>query len=130
MIKVFTSFCFFLLFLSAAGTAQVHTCSGTVVDESKAPIEFANVFLISISSDSIIDAGITNEKGAFTFQDDGGFSDCKLSVEFIGFKKWETELKGNLNFEEIVLVQSAGELDEAVITGEKSMITREGDKLI
>lgn len=100
------------------------------MDESLTPIEFANVFMIFIPTDSIIDAGITNEMGEFDFKDDGGFSNCKLSVEFIGYDKWEAELRGSIHFDEIVLKQSAGELDEAVVTGEKAIITREGDKLV
>lgn len=70
-------------FFSITGICQKNywTISGSVVDEKKMPVQFANVF---VNNTSI--GNSTNENGNFQLNIPGKFAQIELIVSFVGYK--------------------------------------------
>ena len=88
---------------------------GLVVDESGAPVAFANIVFEDSSEGTI-----TNDNGRFYFESD---EDHKtILVSFIGYEAKRIKLDSKVNYGlEIVLVESTEQLDEVVVyTGKQS----------
>ncbi len=75
----------YLLFLSCSVGAQV-IVTGTVVDETNAAIEFANVVLLN-SQNNVVAGTITDKKGYFTIKTDNS-KNLTLKISFVGFKSY------------------------------------------
>ncbi len=98
---------FLVLILSIPSSAQTKV-SGTVYDQDKQPVAFANV-LFKGSSEGVI----SDIDGRFTLQSENNHS--SIVVSFVGFETTELKLKNqNTRALEIVL-QTGFELDEVLI---------------
>ena len=111
-------------------TMAQNTISGEVLDNYNKPLEFANIVLITIDTDKIVDGVITNENGKFMISFDATGT-YKIIVSFVGFDNWEKiiDSKNSLDLGKIVLRQS-NELEEVVVTAKKPVISKKEDKLV
>ena len=100
--------------VSANSNAQNKTIiEGTVKDENSKPLPFVNVFLFNTS-----DGGMTNDEGAFSFKTSIN-SKIELIASMVGYEKFTKEIEPGSAKKislDIVLVQSAVKLNEAIIT--------------
>ncbi len=110
--KKFLAVFFFLFSFILFSQTKV---GGIVVDESGAPIAFANIFLKNST-----DGTITNDNGRFYLESDDTYQ--ILLISFIGYETIELELPQKVNYGlEIVLKESAEQLKEVVVyTGKQS----------
>ena len=125
---------FFLFILSISNSivfSQELSISGKVVDATKKPIEFANVFAKNTSNESVQTGTITNLDGSFKLNVPVKPS-YQLNISFIGYEDWQQsiELTESIDIGTIQLKEIVNELNEVVITADRNIITRKEDKLV
>ncbi len=109
--------------------------TGTVIDSvSKAPIEYANIVLLSIKDTSVITGTVTGSKGNFTIQKIP-FGRYFLDVRFIGFKdrRFTIELspqRNNIDIGTVKLKSTAVNLENVVVEGARNPVTYQIDKKV
>ncbi len=121
---------------SVPSVPKIGKVSGQVIDKStSAPVEYANVVVLSKKDSSLVNGGITDEKGTFSFSNlvPGHFF---IKVSFIGYKDFVssefqlTNSNSEKNFGKIGLETSATFLEGVNITAERSMMEYKLDKRV
>ncbi|WP_017731459.1 outer membrane beta-barrel protein [Nafulsella turpanensis] len=115
------------LLLSLVCFAQIEI-KGFVKD-SNGPIPYVHVVLLD-SSEAIKAYDITDDNGFFLIETEKG--KYTLSVSSVGYEKFQQEvvLNENQELEDIVLNESAVQLDEMVVEGNKPLIERTTDRTV
>ena len=117
------------------GNIEGGIISGNVIDSvSKAPIEYANIVVLSIKDSSVMTGTVTDTRGNFTIQK-VPFGRHFLDVRFIGFKnqRFTIELspqKKSIDLGTIKLRSSAVNLDNVVVEGTRNPVTYQIDKKV
>ena len=116
----------FLLILFCTGLrASAQTVSGKVFDESKKPVPYANVVILSAGDSAFIAGTTTNDDGAFSIRNAAPGNILKAS--FVGYEPFSTVLsdQGTLT---IVLKEDAQLMKEVVVKGNAPLhkMTAEG----
>lgn len=107
-----------LVFGAATSRAQTRTITGVVLEEgSRSPVPSAQVLVKGTSIGSL-----SRENGSFILQAPTGA--IVLSVRRIGYPQVEVPVAANANTVEITLKRDALKLDQVVITGQASGISR------
>jgi hypothetical protein len=99
---------------------------GTVIDENKRPIEFANVALYSLPDSVLVTGTITNGNGKFSF-DNIEVSDAFLRVSFIGYETQNIPVNQG---DTIILKSESTLLGEVLIKGNLPKIQIKNDALV
>ncbi|RDV16178.1 TonB-dependent receptor [Pontibacter diazotrophicus] len=117
----------------AKGNAKI---SGMVVDaETKQPIEFATVALVSGSTGKTIDGAMVDDKGRFIIQKVAA-GQYKLNVSFLGYQLRTVENvtissdNAEVNVGTLSLASDVKKLSEVVITGEKPLVEEKIDRTV
>jgi len=118
---------FFVLLSNATLFAQIKI-TGKVVSSVNAPIEFAEVILIT--KDSIaIKSELTNERGAFLFEAKSGWYEIQMrQTNKILFSK-ALDLNADLDLG-LIQVNNINHLESVIVEGKKKLIERKVDRLI
>ena len=111
-----------LFFTSTDIYAQQGKCNitGAVVDENQEPISYASV---AIYSEKPIAGVVTNDNGKFSLNIAQGNSTYRLTIDFVGYGKFETEITPNrpkINLGTIQLKEEAIALGEVEITAKET----------
>ncbi len=108
--------------------------TGTIQEKSTGnPLGFASVAIYS-PSDSLVAGGISEENGKFSI--DVPFGNFYALVEFMGFESHKTQVitfsreNNKVDLETIELESTAGDLEEVVVQGEKTLMELSLDKRI
>ncbi|MBP7398724.1 MAG: TonB-dependent receptor [Chitinophagales bacterium] len=126
-------FIFFLLSMQTMYAQSDFKLIGKVLDnDTKKPIEFAAVAIKSISDSSVITGGITDESGKFsiTLYEEGSYI---VESNFVGYSIADkvVNVSGNsTNAGEIFMTVSAANLDDVVITADKTFFQNSIDKKV
>lgn len=117
----------------AKGNAKI---SGLVLDaETKQPIEFATVALISLSTDKPVDGAMVDDKGRFTIQKVAA-GQYKINVSFLGYQLRTIENvtvasdNAEVNIGTVSLASDVKKLSEVVVTGEKPLVEEKIDRTV
>ncbi|NEW81219.1 MAG: TonB-dependent receptor [Mariniphaga sp.] len=112
------------------------TITGIIVDnQSKQPIEFANVVIQKESDNTQINGTITDAKGKFSLNKIA-YGKYKIVYSFIGFEQQETPLftiseqNRTVNAGILGLSVSNQEIKDAVVVGERSTYTNSIDRKV
>lgn len=108
--------------LSLYGQTSVY---GHVKDKNKSPLQGCTVYLVQ--ADTIVGGSITDSKGNFSIKGlHPGDYVCHISM--IGFKKIEHpfSLKNHVRLPQFMLEESATQLEEVAIIGDKRNIVKSG----
>lgn len=121
-----------LAFLPIVGFAQKYELTGKVIDGSMDfPLEYASVSAKSIEDGSIVNGGVTNQKGVFSIQLEEGTYD--LEIEYISFGVKEIKnftINKNTDLGTIKLGAKADSLDEVTVVAETTQVEVRLDKKI
>ena len=109
--------------------------SGRVIDNKKQPIEFATVSLLNSKTKEFVKGEVSNQKGEFLLDKikPGNYT---LSVSMIGYAKNESETvvvdetKKNIIEKDIVLNETAHQLEEVKVVAKKKFIEQTVDKMV
>lgn len=100
--------------------------TGTVVDESGSPLEFANVKLLTLNDSTLVDGAVTDTDGKFLITDSA--NPCFLRISAMGYEETEiTNPHGNLGA--IQLTPASYELGEVVVKGSRPVAKLKADGL-
>jgi outer membrane receptor protein involved in Fe transport len=105
--------------------------SGGITDEKNNPIPYASVALFTQQDSSMVGGAVSDETGVFQISSKPGAYFIKIT--FLSFKEKTIKLSqtsGNVDLGIINLESSARELEEVVITGEKSQMELQLDKRV
>lgn len=100
--------------------------TGTVVDESGSPLEFANVTLLTLNDSTFVDGAVTDTDGKFSVTDFN--NPCFLRISAMGYEEPQiTNPHGNLGA--IQLAPASHELGEVVVKGSRPVAKLKTDGL-
>lgn len=109
---------------------------GKIVDEASGlPVEYANIMLYKLKDSSLVTGGITNTKGEFSI-DKVPFGRYYVIIKFIGYKNSKVEgvmvtpRQTEVTLETVKLKLASENIDEVVVTGQKSMLQNNLDKKV
>ncbi len=109
---------------------------GKIVDETSGqPIEYANIILYKQKDSSLVTGGITNTKGEFSI-DKVPFGRYYVIAKFIGYTNYRvngvmvTPRQTEVTLDAIKLKIASENIDEIVVTGQKSMLQTNLDKTV
>ncbi|MCC9166846.1 TonB-dependent receptor domain-containing protein [Pontibacter harenae] len=112
------------------------TVSGIILDaETKKPVEFATVALISVSTGKPVDGTMADDKGKFTINKVAA-GKYKLQVSFLGYQQQVVENvdvaadNANVNLGTVSLASDAKKLSEVVVTGERPLVEEQIDRTV
>ncbi len=109
--------------------------SGTVIDSvSKAPIEYANIVVLSIKDTSLVTGTVTDSKGNFKIQK-VPFGKYFLDIRFIGFKDQRYTLtispqKMIIDIGIVKLNSGTVNLENVIVNGARNPVTYQIDKKV
>ena len=127
LIILLTSVCSLLSF------AQKGTIKGFVTDSILLErIDYATVRLINLPDSSFVSGAVTNENGEFSIKANPG--KYLLDISFLGYQTYKrdittTDSAPNRNLGEIMLINNAQLLDEAVVTAKIPDVVVKGDTI-
>lgn len=126
----FKSLSYFLIFFSAMLTFS-QNISGRVTDENNQPLEYVNVVLHNARSKAVVTGAISNEKGAYNF-DDLLKGKYYVVVSTLGFetKKSETFELLDTKIMDFVLKEETQILNEVVVKSKRPVIRQTAEKLV
>ena len=116
-----------MMALLAVMTATADTFTGRVVDETQAPVPFANVVLLNASDSAFVAGTTTSNDGTFNIS--GNASKPILKISYLGYKTLVLDAAGS-NLGTIALEPEATMLGEVVVKGQRPAfkLTTEGLK--
>jgi outer membrane receptor protein involved in Fe transport len=128
-----------LLILTFLGLQNAYSKSsgvkGAISDSKKAPVEFANVFIIKSSDSTIVKSALTDASGAYTFTDISA-GEYMVMVMQLGYQRYYSApfmVKSDgetVSMKEIGLEDIAVNLKEANITAKRPFIEHHIDKTV
>lgn len=120
----------FLLFCLAGQAQQNPALSGKVYDASKQPLPFADALLLSAKDSTVYKSGYTDESGRFEMADilPGNYI---LKISTIGYTEHfqDFSIDKDLILPDIVLSETAKELEDVVINSKRPVVKRKIDRL-
>ena len=125
-------FIFFLCVLiqwgQTAAYAQNSILSGTVVDENHQPLAYVTIRLTAPERETV--GGMTDEDGGFRLSVENG--DYRIAFSYVGYENFwkDARINGDTDMGPIVMMRQNARLDDAVVTGNKPLVTREIDRII
>jgi outer membrane receptor protein involved in Fe transport len=132
MLLCLTLLCFFPLF--GQQTSKKGTLTGIILEDgSNSPLPFASIGIYS-RIDSLVSGGLSDDAGSFEIELNNG--QFYALVEFMGFEPYKSELftiskeSPSKDLGQIKLKTTAGDLDEVVVRGEKTIMELSLDKRI
>ena len=123
--------CIYIMLLhSIAFYSQNTVLSGHVIDEEKQDVAGATIQCF-VQDTLFLGGSVSNSNGLFSISVPTFSTDYKLIVKYLGYTDNVLFLKGsakNVQLGNIVLLNSAKQLDEVVVTG--SQVARTADKVL
>ncbi len=104
-----------------------HHLTGTIIDENRQPVPYANVYLLHPSDSIVIGGGVSNEAGVFVIPYE--LPTVLARISYVGYKTTyrlcSKEYVGNIQIHPEVLT-----LKGVVVTGERPKIQLKGNSLV
>ncbi|TVZ26511.1 outer membrane receptor protein involved in Fe transport [Gillisia sp. Hel_I_86] len=126
----FTALLCLIPLLSFTSYSQ-NSIKGIIMDEQQNPVPFANVILLQATDSTTVYKGaVSNEDGSFLLEDVEG-NTYVLEVRFVGYENYlkQIEVKGNVNLNKIVLIETASGLGEVTINAKRPTVSKSIDRI-
>ena len=101
--------------------------TGTIIDENRQPVPYANVYLLHPSDSTVIGGGVSNEAGVFVIPYEQ--STVLVRISYVGYKT----VYRLCNNEQVGTIQMKPEtmtIKGVVVTGERPKVQLQGNSLI
>jgi len=123
-------FLFSVFCISTNSFSQEYKLIGSVLDEDKNPVVFANVLLLKATDSTIVNGTSTDEKGLFVFNNlsKGNYLLKASYIENVSEYK-SVAISSDLNMGILTIIESQL-LDEVVVTYQKPKLERKVDRLV
>ena len=104
-----------------------HHLTGTIIDENRQPVPYANVYLLHPSDSTVIGGGVSNEAGVFVIPYEQPTVLARIS--YVGYKT----VYRLCNNEQVGIIQMKPEtmtIKGIVVTGERPKVQLQGNSLV
>ena len=104
-----------------------HHLTGTIIDENRQPVPYANVYLLHPSDSTVIGGGVSNEAGVFAIPYEQPTVLARIS--YVGYKT----VYRLCNNEQVGIIQMKPEtmtIKGIVVTGERPKVQLQGNSLV
>ena len=119
-----------LLFISTISFSQTIRFDGSVQEESKAPLEMANVMAVNIATKGIDSYAITNDKGRFVLNLKPNTT-YSIKISYLGMKNKEISVATqNENITQNITLESGGIEIEGVEIVREMPVSIKGDTIV
>ncbi|GAB3195248.1 hypothetical protein ABID22_003616 [Pontibacter aydingkolensis] len=128
-------FLLFSLFAFTTLQAQQSNISGKVLDGENKAVGYANVLLLKAADSSLVKGALSEDAGTFLFEGIAA-GNYKVVASMVGQGKASSAVfsvsgnAGTINLEPILLKQSATNLKEVVIEGQRPLIEQQFDMTV
>lgn len=117
-----------ILFAGTAIATQAQTITGKLTDENHAPLEYANIVLLTPGDSTFIQGTVTNTNGDFTLDKTNGKTYI-LKASSVGYETiYRNCQSGNIGT--LILKSDAVALQETVITARRPTYKMKGNALV
>lgn len=117
-----------ILFAGTAIATQAQTITGKLTDETHAPLEYANIVLLTPGDSTFIQGTVTNTNGDFTLDKTNGKTYI-LKASSVGYETiYRNCQSGNIGT--LILKSDAVALQETVITARRPTYKMKGNALV
>ena len=104
-----------------------HHLTGTIIDENRQPVPYANVYLLHPSDSTVIGGGVSNEAGVFVIPYEQPTVLARIS--YVGYKT-TYRLCSDEQIGTIQILPEALTIKGVVVTGERPKVQLQGNSLI
>ncbi|WP_281986431.1 TonB-dependent receptor domain-containing protein [Aquimarina aggregata] len=120
-----------LIFLLGTQIILSQNFKGRVVNSLNKPIAYSNVTAQYVDNNALIKGTITDDEGRFSLLINAE-KPFYITISFIGYKAWVSPnfYTTGQNLGIIILKEDKTELEEVLVTVNKELITRKGDKIL
>ncbi len=124
-----------LFFTCTVLFAQQASIQGLLLDDARNPVAYANVLLLHAADSSLVKGALTEENGLFRF-DGLAAGKYKVTASMVGYTRTMTpiititEASGTIELEPLLLQQTATNLSEVVVEGQRPLIEQQLDKTV
>ena len=101
--------------------------TGTIIDENRQPVAYANVYLLHPSDSTVIGGGVSNEAGLFVIPYEQ--PTVLVRISYVGYKT-EYRLCNNEQMGTIQMQPGTMTIKGVVVTGERPKVQLQGNSLI
>ena len=101
--------------------------SGTVIDENRQPVPYANIYLLHPSDSTVVGGGVSNEAGVFVIPYEPTVVLARVS--YVGYKT-AYRLCNNEHVGTIQIKPEAQTIRGVVVTGERPKVVLQGNSLV
>ena len=101
--------------------------TGTIIDENRQPVPYANVYLLHPSDSTIVGGGVSNEAGVFVIPYE--LPSVLVRVSYVGYKT-VYKLCGQSEVGTIRIQPDNYTLNGVVVTGERPKVVLQGNSLL
>lgn len=121
--------------LSNQAFARSINVKGSIKDSKKAPVEFANVFVVQAVDSEVVKSALTDERGTYEFTDIVP-GDYRIMVVQIGYRKFFSDAFTIKNAGETISISEIGledisvNLKEATVSAQRPFIEHHIDKTV
>jgi hypothetical protein len=114
------------------GLSQGNSISGILNDDANSPVMFANLALYNTIDTSLVKVETTDENGVFNLRNiaKGEYSIIATYVGFEDLKLDKVSVNKDVNLGVLSFLPSAIQLDEAVITAQRSLVEVKADRMV
>ena len=101
--------------------------TGTIIDENRQPVPYANIYLLHPSDSTVIGGGVSNEAGVFVIPYEE--STVLARISFVGYKT-VYRLCNNAQVGTIQIMPEAQTINGIVVRGERPKVQLQGNSLV
>ena len=101
--------------------------TGTIIDENRQPVPYANVYLLHPSDSTVIGGGVSNEAGVFVIPYEE--SPVLVRISFVGYKT-VYRLCNNAQVGTIQIMPETLTINGIIVTGERPKVQLQGNSLV
>ena len=101
--------------------------TGTIIDENRQPVAYANIYLLHPSDSTVIGGGVSNEAGVFVIPYEE--STVLARISFVGYKT-VYRLCNNAQVGTIQMKPETMTIKGVVVTGERPKVQLQGNSLV
>ena len=101
--------------------------TGTIIDENRQPVPYANVYLLHPSDSTVIGGGVSNEAGVFVIPYEQ--ATVLVRISYVGYKT-VYRLCNNEQVETIQMKPETMTIKGVVVTGERPKVQLQGNALV
>lgn len=120
-----------IMLLLLCNNIKAQTFSGTVLNENRQPVEFANVIMLALPDSTLAGGTSSAENGSFSFDVNKSTKNYLLRISMLGYEAITKTVESNeRNLGDLIMKAYSLQLQEVVVVAQQPKIKFENGKFI